>query len=140
MRLEIIGFDAAAGKIAKADGRLVLVSPDGVEAASWSFGKILQHWCRKHNKAAYIPAQLDSSTAPAKYRYGKDVKLCRSTDATLLLKAVAEGHVYYDPGIKLDRATSKTHRRSQFRIKYKQISRLYRQTEDTDVTRSENRG
>jgi len=134
MRLEIIGFDFEAGKIAKADGRLALVSPEGVEAASWSFGKILQHWCRKHNKAAYVPAQVDSSTVPAKYRYGKDVKLCRSTDATLLLQAVAEGHVYYDPGIKLDRATSKTHRRSQFRIKFKQVSRLYRQTEDKDVT------
>ena len=134
MRLEIIGFDSEAGKIAKADGRLALVSPEGVEAASWSFGKILQHWCRKHNKAAYVPAQVDSSTEPAKYRYGKDVKLCRSTDATLLLKAVAEGHVYYDPGIKLDRATLKTHRRSQFRIKFKQVTRLYRQIEDRDVT------
>lgn len=136
MRLEIIGFDSDTGKIAKADGRLALVSPNGAEAASWSFGKILQHWCRKHNKAAYVPAQVDNSTKPAKYRYGKDVKLCRSTDATLLLKAVAEGHVYYDPGIKLDRATEKTHRRSQFRIKFKQISRLYRQTEDRDVTKS----
>ena len=134
MRLEIIGFDSEAGKIAKADGRLALVSPEGVEAASWSFGKILQHWCRKHNKAAYVPAQVDSSTEPAKYRFGKDVKLCRSTDASLLLKAVAEGHVYYDPGIKLDRATSKTHRRSQFRIKFKQVTRLYRQIEDRDVT------
>lgn len=134
MRLEIIGFDSISGKISKADGRLTLVSPDGVEAASWSFGKILQHWCRKHNKAAYVPAQVDSSAAPAKYRYGKDVKLCRRTDATLLLKAIAEGHVYYDPGIKLDRATSKTHRRSQFRIKFKQVSMLYRQTEDRDVT------
>jgi hypothetical protein len=136
MRLEIIGFDSESGKIAKADGRLVLVSPNGIEAASWSFGKILQHWCRKHNKAAYVPAQVDNSTKPAKYRYGKDVTLCRSTDATLLLKAIAEGHVYYDPGIKLDRATSKTHRRSQFRIKFKQISRLYRQIEDRDVTSS----
>lgn len=136
MRLEIIGFDAEAGKISKADGRLTLVSPDGVEAASWSFGKILQHWCRKHNKAVYVPAQVDSSAAPAKYRYGKDVKLCRRTDATLLLKAISEGHVYYDPGIKLDRSTSKTHRRSQFRIKFKQVSRLYRQTEDKDVTTS----
>ncbi len=136
MRLEIAGFDPESGKIAKADGRLALVSPNGTEAASWSFSKILQHWCRKHNKAAYVPAQVDSSAKPAKYRYGKDVKLCRSTDATLLLKAVSEGHVYYDPGIKLDRATSKTHRRSQFRIKFKQISRLYRQTEDKDVLRT----
>ena len=134
MRLEIIGFDSGAGKITKADGRLSLVSPEGAEAASWSFGKILQHWCRKHNKAAYVPAQVNRTSAPAKYRYGKDVKLCRSTDATLLLKAVAEGHVYYDPGIKLDRFTSQTHRRSQFRVKFKEIEQLYRMSADVDVT------
>lgn len=134
MRLEVIGFQAESGKIAQADGRLVLVSQKGEEAASWSFGKILQHWCRKHNKAAYVPAQVDTCQIPSRYRYGKDVKLCRSTDATLLLKAVAEGHVYYDPGIKLDRATSKTHRRSQFRIKFSQVGRLYRHSEMKDVT------
>ena len=89
------------------------------------------------NKAAYVPAQVDSSTKPAKYRYGKDVKLCRSTEATLLLKAVSEGHVYYDPGIKLDRTTSKTHRRSQFRVKFKEIDRLYKKTELKDVSPSE---
>lgn len=135
LRLDIIGFDKESGKITKADGRIILISTQGVEAASWSFSKILKHWCRKHNKAAYVPAQVDRSTKPAKYRYGKNIKLCRSTDATLLLQAVSEGDVYYDPGIKLDRITSKTHRRSQFRIKFKQVSRLYRETEDIDVTR-----
>lgn len=133
MRLEIIGFDIETGRIAKADGCLALISQSGEVAASWSFGKILHHWCRKHNKAAYVPAQVDRSSKPAKYRYGKDVKLCRSTDATLLLKAVADGHVYYDPGIKLERSTSETHRRSQFRIKFRQVSRLYRHTEDIDI-------
>jgi hypothetical protein len=137
MRLEIVGFDSESGKIAKADGRLALVSSDGTEAASWSFSKILQHWCRKHNKAAYVPAQADRSTKPAKYRYGKHVKLCRSTDATLLLKAVTAGHVYYDPGIKLDRSTSKTHRRSQFRIRFKEIDQLYKQAQIKDVSPSD---
>lgn len=134
MRLAVTGFEAATGKITDAGGKLVLVAPDGAEAASWSFGKILKHWCRKHNKAAYVPAQVDSTKAPYRYRYGKNVKLCRSTDATLLLKAVSAGSVYYDPGIKLDRSTGKTHRRSQFRIKFKEISQLYRQTEDADVS------
>jgi hypothetical protein len=136
MRLEVIGYDKASNKIVDANGCVALVSPSHDIAASWSFRKILTHWCRKHNKAAYIPAEVDRESDRPKYRYGKNVKLCRSTDATLLLKAVAEGHVYYDPGIKLDRATSRTHRRSQFRIKFKQVSRLYRQTDDKDVSQS----
>lgn len=133
MRLSIAGFDATTGKITDAGGKLALLTPDGDEAASWSFGKILKHWCRKHNKAAYVPAQVDNKQSPYRYRYGKNVKLCKSTDATLLLKAVACGAVYYDPGIKLDRATGKTHRRSQFRIKFRQVDQLYRQSEYRDV-------
>ena len=134
MRLEVIGYDKTANKIVDANGYVALVSPSEHIAASWSFRKILTHWCRKHNKAAYIPAEVDRESDRPKYRYGKDIKLCRSTDPTLLLKGISSGAVYYDPGIKLDRATRKTHRRSQFRIKYNEISMLYRQSENLDVT------
>ena len=133
MRLEVIGFDKKTNKIADANGCVALVSPSGDIAASWSFRKILTHWCRKHNKAAYIPAEVDRESDRPKYRYGKDIKLCRSTDPTLLLKGISSGSVYYDPGIKLDRATGKTHRRSQFRVKFSNLSGLYRQSEDIDV-------
>jgi hypothetical protein len=134
MRLEVIGYDKTANKIVDANGCVALVSPNDDIAASWSFRKILTHWCRKHNKAAYIPAEVDRESDRPKYRYGKDIKLCRSTDPTLLLKGVSSGSVYYDPGIKLDRATGKTHRRSQFRVKFNQVSSLYRQSEELDVT------
>ncbi|MEY4445795.1 MAG: hypothetical protein RL444_908 [Verrucomicrobiota bacterium] len=134
MRLEVVGFDKDSGKITDANGCVVLLSPQDEVAASWSFRKILTHWCRKHNKAAYIPAEVDRESERPKYRFGKDIKLCRSTDATLLLKGVAAGAVYYDPGIKLDRSTRKTHRRSQFRVKFNQVSTLYRLSEELDVT------
>jgi hypothetical protein len=133
MRLEIVGFDKTANKIVDANGYVALVSSSHDIAASWSFRKILTHWCRKHNKAAYIPAEVDREPDRPKYRYGKDIKLCRSTDPTLLLKGISSGSVYYDPGIKLDRATGKTHRRSQFRVKFSQVGMLYRQSEDVDV-------
>jgi hypothetical protein len=136
MRLEVIGFDKTTNKIVDANGCLALVSSSDNIAASWSFRKILTHWCRKHNKAAYIPAEVDRKSDRAKYRYGKDIKLCRSTDPTLLLKGISTGYVYYDPGIKLDRATGKTHRRSQFRVKFSQVSMLYRQSQELDVTLS----
>jgi len=136
MRLEVIGFDKTTNKIVDANGYLALVSSSDNIAASWSFRKILTHWCRKHNKAAYIPAEVDRKSDRAKYRYGKDIKLCRRTDPTLLLKGISTGYVYYDPGIKLDRATGKTHRRSQFRVKFSQVSMLYRQSQELDVTLS----
>jgi hypothetical protein len=134
MRLEVIGFDKSANKIVDANGCVALVSHSNHIAASWSFRKMLTHWCRKHNKAAYIPAEVDRESNRLKYRFGKDIKLCRSTDPTLLLKGITSGSVYYDPGIKLDRVTGKTHRRSQFRVNFKQVSTLYRQSEDLDVT------
>jgi hypothetical protein len=133
MRIEVIGFDMHSGKITDANGSVVLLSTKEEVAASWSFRKILTHWCRKHNKAAYIPAEVDRESERPKYRFGKDIKLCRSTDPTMLLKGITSGSVYYDPGIKLDRATGKTHRRSQFRVKFSNLSGLYRQSEDIDV-------
>jgi len=135
MRLEVVGFDNHSGKITDANGCVVLLSPKEEVAASWSFRKILTHWCRKHNKAAYIPAEVDRESGRPMYRYGKDIKLCRSTDPTLLLKGISSGSVYYDPGIKLDRATGKTHRRSQFRVKFNQVGMLYRHSEDIDTTK-----
>ena len=136
MRLEVIGYDKASNKIVDANGCVALVSPSNDIAASWSFRKILTHWCRKHNKAAYIPAEVDRESDRPKYRYGKVIKLCRSTDPTLLLKVISSGSVNYDPGIKLDRATGKTHRRSQFRIKFSQVGMLYRHSEEIDTTKA----
>ncbi len=134
MRLEVVGFEKSSNRITDSNGYIALISAKDEIAASWSFRKILTHWCRKHNKAAYIPAEVDRESERPKYRFGKNVKLCRSTDPTLLLQGVSSGAVYYDPGIKLDRRTHKTHRRSQFRVKFNQVSMLYRQSEDVDVT------
>jgi len=136
MRLVVAGFDKSSNKITDPNGYIGLLSSKDEIAASWSFRKILTHWCRKHNKAAYIPAEVNRDSDRTKYRFGKNVKLCRSTDPTLLLQGVTSGAVYYDPGIKLDRSTHKTHRRSQFRVKFNQICGLYRKSEDIDVTLS----
>ena len=136
MRLVVVGFEKSSNKITDPNGYIALLSSKDEIAASWSFRKILTHWYRKHNKAAYIPAEVNRESDRPKYRFGKDVKLCRSTDPTLLLQGVTSGAVYYDPGIKLDRGSHKTHRRSQFRVKFNQVSMLYRQSEDLDVTLS----
>lgn len=134
MTLTIVGYDAKEGKIIDANGGLVLLHRSGSVAASWSFQKILTHWCRKHNKAAYVPSEKDKTSTPAHYRFGKDVRLCRGTDPCLLLANVSRGVVYYDPGIRHDLLQDKVKPRSQFRTNFKNLPSLYLETEDKDVT------
>jgi hypothetical protein len=61
--------------------------------------------------------------------------LFEGTSIIQLLKAVSAGHVYYDPGIKLENADTRpvTKRRSQFRIKSASLENLYDRQEIVDV-------
>jgi hypothetical protein len=66
---------------------------------------------------------------PPEYSYGSRVELCEGTDVLLLLQALASGAVYYDPGIKMEKADTPapvTKRRSQFRVKHNGLFGLYR--------------
>jgi len=133
LQLNVIGFDSITNKITKADGKISLCNQKGEEAASWSFSKILEHWCRKHNKAAYIPSEVDKHESPNLYRYGCRVRLCKRTDPLFLLSAMTNRFVYYDPGIKLVVASNSVKRRNQFRIKFNDLHNLYQETKDIDV-------
>jgi hypothetical protein len=128
------GFDPS-GKIADVTGAVELVDSFGDVAASWSFGKFLEHWSKKHSKAVYVPCQRDTSGDRC-YRYGNLVRLAVGTNPLLLLKAISEGVVYYDPGIKVMDASSAdpdSKARSQFRVSLKNIGRLYSKVEIIDV-------
>src|ERR1035438_7563967 len=95
----LVGFNAGTGKITDANGAITLVSDVGEVAATWAFGKILEHWSHKHTKAVYVPSQC--RTDPGRqYAYGHKVRLAERTDSLRLLAAMADGGVYYDPGIK----------------------------------------
>ena len=62
------------------------------------------------------------------YSYGDRVRLAQDTDFLRFLQAMAAHKVYYDPGIKLEGATSArptTKRRSQFRIRSTDVGSLY---------------
>ncbi len=131
LALRLEGFDAAKGKIEDLDGCIVLVDKYGELGATWSFRDIMAHWNRKHAKAAYVPSIMKSP--PPFYKYGGVVQLCEETDVLLLLKAIAAGSAYYDPGIKMEKADSNKpllKRRSQFRIKHSGLSTLYRNFEE----------
>jgi hypothetical protein len=112
-----------------ADGALQLCSRDGDVAASWSFTKLLEHWKKKHAQAAYVPA-LASKEIPKEYFYCSPIYLAEGTDFGFYLSGINSGNVYYDPGIKLEKNTAGkevTKRRSQFRVRFKEVKNLYKQ-------------
>ena len=74
--------------------------------------------------------------AARQYAYGHKVRLAQRTDSLRLLRAFAAGAVYYDPGIKLENASTekpKNKKRSQFRVRSKNIAALYQTVETVEV-------
>jgi hypothetical protein len=131
LTMELIGYDFENNEIVNPDGLIALVDNHGNHAASWAFSGLLAHWSKKHSKAVYVPSM--KRTEPKwQYCYGPRVRLGEGTDSLKLLSALACGFVYYDPGIKLENASTKpaVKRRSQFRIASKNIAALY-ETMDT---------
>jgi hypothetical protein len=136
LTLLLNGFDAPKGLISNPTGALELVTDNGEIAALWSFAKLMSLWNRKHAQAVYVPAEMRDQPV-RQYRYGARVRLCEGTDFATLLKAIAIGKVYYDPGIKLENASGPspvTKRRSQFRIKSGNVASLYRTTTEELLT------
>ena len=98
---------------------------------------MMTHWNRKHAFAAYVPS-LHRKGPPNQYRYGPVVRLGEGTDFLLLLQAFAAGTVYYDPGLKVERASSaqpEVKRRNQFRMRSRNLDALYKTLPTVDVLR-----
>jgi len=143
LQLTIEGFDANSKKITNTNGYIALVDNKEEIAASWSFISLLKHWNRKHANACYVPSlnRKDAELYPfskQQYYYGNNILLGNSTDFSLFLTQVADGNIYYDPGIKLELAIEgkrkqNIKRRSQFRIKSGNLTTLYRKNELIDI-------
>jgi len=137
LTLVMPGFDASVGKMADATGCVGLLDGNDNLAASWSFAKLLGHWKKKHAKAAYIPSVANDTTDGMRYyHFGKMVRLYEGTTIDRLLAGIAQHKVYYDPGIKMEQVSTKAlvKKRSQFRIKSKDLNSLYDHLEMVDVT------
>lgn len=130
LQLTLIGFDAETGRIRNTDGKITLLDTQGNEAASWDFTSMLQHWNRKHNQACYVPSKCDT-TDGRRYSYGSRIILGTGTDFQLFLTGMSLGNIYYDPGIKLENASTfpEVKKRSQFRIRSRFLGELYHQHE-----------
>lgn len=137
LTLTLLGYDSEKNKIIDPSAGLALVSGSGQPAAVWHYSKLIDHWKRKHSQAVYVPS-LSRIGAAREYCYGKMVRLGVGTDFFRFLGAIAAQRVYYDPGIKLENASTKTprtKRRSQFRVKSGHLDALYDSMEVVDVTK-----
>lgn len=137
LTMHLKGFDPHSSKILDANGAITLMDDTGIEAASWSFPKIMNHWKRKHSQAVYVPCIMrPSESGGREYHYGNNIELGEGTNFEMLLSSMASGFVYYDPGIKLENASnpsSKPKRRSQFRVNHKYLSSLYKSLDFVDI-------
>lgn len=134
LTLTLTGYDAEKGRIKDASGGIALITSKDKVAALWDFSGLITHWNRKHAQAVNIPS-MKKDKPELKYSYGNIVRLCTGTDFLRLLRAIAKGSVYYDPGIKVENVstTPKTKRRSQFRIHSKDIPSLYESTREKNL-------
>jgi hypothetical protein len=144
LRLELDGYSlppgTTEGKITDPSGGLVLRDPEtGLDAATWHFRDLMEHWNRKHALAAYVPAEVRKGKF-REFRYGQTVFLGQQTDFLRFLGALALGRVVYDPGIKVEENSSgkpKEKRRSQFRISFGNLDSLYDKFSAESVIRSQ---
>lgn len=134
LALRISGFDAASKTITDVGGSLDLVDAQGVAAATWTFGKLLEHWNRKHAFAVYVPYVRQD--IPRAFNYKSPVLLAEGTDFPKFLSALCNQHVIHDPGCKVEAASSakpKAKARNQFRISLKRLNVLYDRIEPVDL-------
>ena len=136
LTMRLNGFDSAASAITDAAGEIALLDDKNNITASWSFAKLMDHWKTKHSQAVYIPCMRQQNAGVTEYHYGNDIELGTGTNFEMVLAAMQLGTVFYDPGIKLENASTekpKIKRRSQFRVNHKHLDTLYKKFEFVDV-------
>lgn len=137
LTLILAGYDHLKHKITDAFGAIQLIDNKNNIAAEWSFSSLLDHWNRKHKHAAYIPSKKRAFEGQVQFQYGNQIQLGEYTDFLLFLEAMNKHFVYYDPGIKMEQASSGTprvKRRNQFRIGTTVLSSLYQTFETIDIS------
>lgn len=135
LTLKLLGYDREKERITDPHSSFALLNDEGEVAAEWHYAGLLTHWNRKHDKAAYVPS-LCQRGDPIQYRFGDRVRLGTGTDFERFLSAISSGAIWYDPGIKLESASTahpRLKRRSQFRIRSANLARMYAQFEEVPL-------
>lgn len=104
-------------------------------AAGWSYLKLLGHWQRKHNRAAYVPYLREDDNGNTSVEFGPLITLGISTSFGLFLQAFKDGKAVYDPGDKAELKNGKwsPHPRSQFRINLNDVAEIYQEVREIDM-------
>lgn len=130
LTMALIGYDPASKTITDAGGYVALLDDVGIEAATWSFEKLLRHWLKKHSSACYVPSikRTEGTTA---YAYGNQVLLCEGTEFGLFLQQLTQGNIWLDPALQFFKsaADGKNKLRNQIRIRVRDIASLYHYSE-----------
>lgn len=135
LTMKLIGFNADTSKIEDVNGGIYLFDDNLEAAAIWKYEDLITHWNHKHAKCVYVPS-LCQKEPERKYWYGNIIQLAEGTDFEMFLKAVVTDKVYYDPGIKIEEASSlkpKPKKRSQFRMRTRDVFSLYSTVEDFNL-------
>lgn len=138
LNLKLEGFIDA--KHFDPNGMIALYDKEtGELAAGWSYLKLLEHWQRKHDRAAYVPYLKEGRGDSTTVEFGPLITLGISTSFGLFLQAFQDGKAVYDPGVKITLKNGKwtSHPRSQFRINLKDIGAIYQKVREVDLRASE---
>lgn len=134
LRLVLDGYNPAT-KTYVPTGSLQLVDSNGTVAAGWPFAKLMDHWKVKHAHAAYVPAQQGPGP-DREYRFSRNVFVAEGAEFKLLLQALHDGKVYYDPGNKLEGISNPKptwKKRNQFRVSSGHLESLYVSSRQVDA-------
>ena len=101
----------------------------------WWDGKVYLFSIKTHKIYIGLLPYIAEFCEERQYKYGNNIILGTGTDFQLFLGEMANGNIYYDPGIKLENISTKPKikKRSQFRIKSGFLPNLYKQNEIIDV-------
>lgn len=129
LTLTVAGYDTQTRKFADDHSQIsvMLASAEtGTEVAGWSLGRLMNTWNRKHAFAAYVAYESRPSkigeTDGLEYRYGPKVHIGEGTDVWMLLRAIANGAVFYDPGDSIS-SSGKPKARPQWRMYTGELAR-----------------
>ena len=136
MTLVIKGFDFKKGTINDMSGGLYLLDINKSPTAIWTFNGLITHWSRKHSQACYVKYSASEKNGKSGYIYHSPVYLGERTDFSLFLKTMQSGLIVYDPATKVllnSKGNMSIKARSQFRINFRDLNRLYENFYDYDV-------
>jgi hypothetical protein len=133
--LKLIVNGYSNGVITDAKGSICLIDKRNEKVAEWSFEKIMVHWTRKHFKAVFVPSEKKEVSGNVFYRYLRNISIGQNSKFIHFLNLIEKGLIYLDPALKYELTGSReeTKTRYQFRIKKKDLPKLYHLFQELDL-------